>query len=772
MASFLHFADAYLRGASQVVVINNPISGVLVILACLFPSTIVGVHGMLGLLGATFMAYLLDLDEHALTSGLFGYNGLLVGMAFGTFLERSTGVVDAAIAVASVLLGGFSSIIQLALGNALVPTFKTPPFTLAFNTTMILFLLASSHFAPFSMPHHHEAPVEASVETPVTPPATAVDVGWLMRSALVSVGQVFLCDSIVCGALIIGAMAISSRIAACAAYAGALSGSALALALGVETAQIGHGLWGYNSCLTAIVVVTFFVPSVKGCVVGAIGIALTVLLDAALRTAAAPLPIGTLPFCFSSLLLLLTQSSIPGFDVIPLDEVATVEDHLYTSRVGKITVLSYAMPDDETADAGEAEAAHATGTLTANAANADAMGEVMEMVEVVVDERQRPGNQREAIVISPRSRRPSLNMAHALQMPSPEGSAHGRNLFAHMRPPSFASREGSAHSQNNFAHMRPSSRESSGHSQNNFAHMRPPSRESSAHGRNLFGEIAASTSTSSTQYRESIVISPQPRSRRASREASTSPEKQASLQEGSGQDSFSEMVALSLKLRPRSRRASREASTSQYASQLEPLREGSGRARDASANNSVTPIEEEDKGDLSFTTKRTVVGNQGQQSTVVSPPVRLAGIIDNDKRVTHIASPDANGQVVSEPIAQHETILESVHPTPTTTSAFSSPNLLPGTSLVNGFAPDTNMTETMNSRVATADVYTALVHQNGIEVDKKKVVEMMKETLILKEDEDVASTHKESSDGGSTCSAGDVGHQKAAHTDESLISSP
>ena len=738
MASFLHFADAYLRGASQVVVINNPISGVLVILACLFPSTIVGVHGMLGLLGATFMAYLLDLDEHALTSGLFGYNGLLVGMAFGTFLERSTGVVDAAIAVASVLLGGFSSIIQLALGNALVPTFKTPPFTLAFNTTMILFLLASSHFAPFSMPHHHEAPVEASVETPVTPPATAVDVGWLMRSALVSVGQVFLCDSVVCGALIIGAMAISSRIAACAAYAGALSGSALALALGVETAQIGHGLWGYNSCLTAIVVVTFFVPSVKGCVVGAIGIALTVLLDAALRTAAAPLPIGTLPFCFSSLLLLLTQSSIPGFDVIPLGEVATVEDHLYTSRVSKITVLSNAMPDDEKADAGEANAAHATDTPTANATDtptADSVGAVMEMVEVVVDQRQRSGNVREAIVISPQSR------SHS-PMPSPEGTAHGLNLFAHMRP---TSREGSAHGQNLFAHMRPTSREGAAHSQKLFAHMRPPSREGTAHGLNHFGEIAASTSTSST-YRESIVISPRSRSRRASREDSPSSARRASPQESSGRESsgresfgresFGEMAALSLlplKLRPRSRRASREASTLQL-----------GRVREGRRS--------EEDGTSSFTTKRTAVGNQGQQSTVVSPSISsqrkwLAGMVDNDESVTsnesvtHIALPDANGQAVREPVAQHETIFKSVHLAPATTSAL------------------------LKSRVSTADVYTALV-QNGIEVDKEMVREIRKGTPILKEDKDVGSTHTESGDGAS--SADDVGQQKAAHTDESL----
>ena len=59
---------------------------------------------------------------------------------------RDATEADPAILVASFLLGGLSSVINLALGNALVPIFKSPPFTLAFNITMLLLLLASAHF--------------------------------------------------------------------------------------------------------------------------------------------------------------------------------------------------------------------------------------------------------------------------------------------------------------------------------------------------------------------------------------------------------------------------------------------------------------------------------------------------------------------------------------------------------------------------------------------------------------------------------------------------
>ena len=58
----------------------------------------------------------------------------------------------------------------------------------------------------------------------------------------------------------------------------------------------------------------FQVPSLTGVAMGCVGVALTVLTEAAMRTAAAPLgcPIGTLPFCAAGLVLLLTHSKIPG----------------------------------------------------------------------------------------------------------------------------------------------------------------------------------------------------------------------------------------------------------------------------------------------------------------------------------------------------------------------------------------------------------------------------------------------------------------------------
>ena len=59
------------------------------------------------------------------------------------------------------------------------------------------------------------------------------------------------------------------------------------------------------------------------------------------------MPIGTLPFCFTGLLMLLTQSKIPGFQAVPISDVSTPEDHLFSARVGRIEYANNAARSKE-----------------------------------------------------------------------------------------------------------------------------------------------------------------------------------------------------------------------------------------------------------------------------------------------------------------------------------------------------------------------------------------------------------------------------------------
>lgn len=216
----------------------------------------------------------------------------------------------------------------VALGNALVPVFKLPPATLAFNLVNVLFIAGAHNFARFRV-----APFLApALADPAAPNVTAtlgaygyaeeppiVTLGWALHASLVSVGQVFLCDSATSGALVLAGMAVSSRIAALAAYVGALCGVAVALALGAPVGQIASGLWGYNACLGAANVIIFFQPTLVACAFSLVSAFLCVLFDGLFKAACAPLgmPVGTTPFCLAALALLLTHGKIQGLHPIP-----------------------------------------------------------------------------------------------------------------------------------------------------------------------------------------------------------------------------------------------------------------------------------------------------------------------------------------------------------------------------------------------------------------------------------------------------------------------
>ena len=350
----LGLLDASLRGSSQVIIVNNSLSGLLILLALFIPAAsddsaawtaaaLVSVAGILSLFGATAFAVIAGIDSHAVQAGLFGYNGLLVGLGLATFLDGGWDAQGAKTLILCPFLGALSVVIQCSLGNILVPTFKCPPFTLAFNATMIWFVLGSA--SRFS--HFHVRPslapsistLSTSADADPYSPSTCAELhslhaAWVLRAALTSVGQIFLCGSWPSGCLILLAATICSRIMASALLLGALEAILLGLLLGAPCAEIGAGLWGYNSALTATAVVTFFVPTRVSLIMAALGVFLTVILDGAFKQVMAPFgaPAGTLPFCAAAILLVVAQGKVPGFEAVPLADVSTPEDHFISIR--------------------------------------------------------------------------------------------------------------------------------------------------------------------------------------------------------------------------------------------------------------------------------------------------------------------------------------------------------------------------------------------------------------------------------------------------------
>ena len=53
--------------------------------------------------------------------------------------------------LATAILAALSSVLQIAIGNLLLPHFQCPPFTLAFNAVLILFVQAANRFSRFGV---------------------------------------------------------------------------------------------------------------------------------------------------------------------------------------------------------------------------------------------------------------------------------------------------------------------------------------------------------------------------------------------------------------------------------------------------------------------------------------------------------------------------------------------------------------------------------------------------------------------------------------------
>ena len=90
-SGIVRFLDINLRSIGQVMFQNNPLTGILFLAAIAWASYAAGVPrvaiaGVLAVVVANLTAQWLNADRESLHAGLYGYNGVLVGLALATFL--------------------------------------------------------------------------------------------------------------------------------------------------------------------------------------------------------------------------------------------------------------------------------------------------------------------------------------------------------------------------------------------------------------------------------------------------------------------------------------------------------------------------------------------------------------------------------------------------------------------------------------------------------------------------------------------------------------
>jgi urea transporter len=335
----LAFVDSCLRGVGQVCFMNNPVTGLAILVAMVVGEAWLGFAGALGVVASTATAAALGMDRGAIRAGLFGFNGILVGAGLSLFLQPDW---DTLVIVWIIVGAALSTVLHAALAGIFVGIFKVPPFTLAFNFMTLIFLIAALNFAngrvgPLIAPANAQV-TSGSVSNSLRSAADAAavnDLEGVVNAVLRGISQLFFANSIVSGLIIIAGIAVCSRIAAIFAVIGSAVGMLAGLAFGASGVAIYNGLWGFNSFDAALAVGgVFFVLTWRSGLL-AVGCAVfAALLFGAIGSLFTPwgLPALTLPFCFATLAFVLLKGSTEQLEPIEVADITTPEEHLAHRR--------------------------------------------------------------------------------------------------------------------------------------------------------------------------------------------------------------------------------------------------------------------------------------------------------------------------------------------------------------------------------------------------------------------------------------------------------
>jgi len=331
---------AALRAIGQVILINNPLSGALVLLALVLQSGWLALFVVLGIAGAHAMAIASGWESTQRAEGIVGFNGALVGGAAAGFADPAGPVLPLWF-VAVPLAGAASSALLEGLrrwwfGRTALPPLSLPACLVGWLLLGLPPVLRALGLAA--------APIGAAL-----PPESAGMIAalpGLAEGIVRAFGQVFFCERLGSGLLVLAAVALASPVAALLGVLGALTAALSGLLLGLSSwDEVISGTFGFNGVLVAIAVGgIFFAPNRRSVSLSVAGAALTVPIGRLLLApmAGLGLPLSSLPFVLATwLVLVLVRRTLPALVPVAFHAVLTPEEHRRRFRVARRLLLDF-----------------------------------------------------------------------------------------------------------------------------------------------------------------------------------------------------------------------------------------------------------------------------------------------------------------------------------------------------------------------------------------------------------------------------------------------
>jgi urea transporter len=283
-----------LKGISQVILIENAVTGFVILAAIMISSPYLGLITLLSVIIGTLIGKIGGADAESVNRGLFGYNSVLTGMALSLFLSGENRWIIALIGAAIVAL--FSAAMIHVMKNTGLPILTFPFIILTWFLLLTTYRMVTFKLSPELIPQdlsHWTLNIKG-------------ETNWFDGSVK-GIGQIFFLDKNLSGILLYIAVFWAGWKFGLYAIIGNAAALITSYFLGGEHSLIFMGLYGYNAILTIIAVSIVFKENQRfELLVGIIAACLTVPITASIDTWLLPygLPALTMPFVLCSWLFL------------------------------------------------------------------------------------------------------------------------------------------------------------------------------------------------------------------------------------------------------------------------------------------------------------------------------------------------------------------------------------------------------------------------------------------------------------------------------------
>lgn len=303
---------------------QNKVLGCVLLLSTFF-NPVAGISGLFCVLLSIAITTALNYPRDTINAGIYSFNSLLLGLAFGTFYEVNAYYVIWLI-VACLLVVMVTVILAERLGRLGLPVLSLP-----FIFCFWLILLGANNVFDNRLLQKSSFIVQEIYNTSLDSTFNLSSyAGLFFRSLSAIIFQ----NSVIVGLLVAVGLLIHSRIAFCLLIIGFIAACCFNSATGVYPNGISYYYLGANFMMTSVAVGSFFlIPSGRSYLVAILCIPIVFLLSNAFSGLLSlyNLPIFSLPFCAVNIILLyflLLRKSPGKLQLVPLQHYSP-ERNLY-----------------------------------------------------------------------------------------------------------------------------------------------------------------------------------------------------------------------------------------------------------------------------------------------------------------------------------------------------------------------------------------------------------------------------------------------------------